>query len=509
MHSPIRVKVWNYRNVSFDAPLEIELTDGITFILGLNNIGKSNILRLFNELKPLFSKMAGFRRLSSEKVQENFAVPFDEFVNRRFQQKPVLLEVRCGDAIINAEIPAIGHAKSTAVTYSFRASGGDVPGPEAMNIFSDSLYIGALRGADFRVSGQSRDIMMGQEFVNHWSQWAGGDDVQSRSRIDDLEEEFRALFGYSRFHMRVNDAKNTLLVTTDDGMFKLDELGGGIAQLIIILGNAAIRNPPLVLIDEPEIGLHPQMQQVLVRALASKTKRCLLATSHSIGLARSTADRTFSLTKLADGNLRLAEYGSHYAPTITQSVDELGYSQFVEIGGNNILLVEGRTDIKSYREILRKFGIDTSYIVLSFGGREFIVADEAKIVDELSELKRLNAKIVAVIFDSDASSATEALSKRHQAFLDCCDRLGFKVFATDRTSTENYVNQQALDTVFGSSAGFRALGPHENFNQLGTGKWDKTKNWLLFRAMDRADFMGTGLGAFIEDVLVPQGSNSP
>jgi energy-coupling factor transporter ATP-binding protein EcfA2 len=267
--------------------------------------------------------------------------------------------------------------------------------------------------------------------------------------MEELTEELRELFGFRRFAIQLSASRNTLLISTDDGQFKLNELGGGIAQIILILGNATIRRPAFILIDEPEIGLHPKLQEVLVRMLASKAQRGLIASSHSVGLARSVAERIWSVTKDADRRIRIVPFGSHYQPTLTQSLTELGYSQFVEIGGNNILLVEGRTDVKAFREILRSFGIETSFIILSFSGGDFIVKDEAKIVEELSELTRINAKSISVIIDSERSGEEEPLDFRREIFCACCKRLGFSTFVTDRRATENYVTQSALDRVFG------------------------------------------------------------
>jgi hypothetical protein len=81
--------------------------------------------------------------------------------------------------------------------------------------------------------------------------------------------------------------------------------------------------------------------------VAAKARISIFSTSHSIALARSTSDYIYSLTK-GPGNMpQLQPYGQHYQPTPSQTTNEMGYSQYVEIGGNNILLVEGRTDVKA------------------------------------------------------------------------------------------------------------------------------------------------------------------
>jgi hypothetical protein len=161
------------------------------------------------------------------------------------------------------------------------------------------------------------------------------------------------------------------------------------------------------------------------------------------------------------------------------------------------LLVEGRTDIKSFREILRKFGLEQHFLIWSLNGSDWIKADPAKIADELNELKRLNALSISVIFDSERTAAGRELSVELKRFHDLCTDLGFYVFPTDRHSTENYITQAALDQI---SPNHTALEPFEKFG-TNKPKWDKSKNWLMFEKMHGRDFNGTGLQEFIEGTL--------
>lgn len=64
------------------------------------------------------------------------------------------------------------------------------------------------------------------------------------------------------------------------------------------------------------------------------------------------------------------------------------------------MLVEGTGDIKSFKEILRKYGIEHHFIVMDLGGSGLISKASRH---ELDELKRLNAKSYNVIFDSEIS----------------------------------------------------------------------------------------------------------
>jgi len=310
-------------------------------------------------------------------------------------------------------------------------------------------------------------------------------------------DELKNLFQFNKFEASVSQNRDHLLIATDEGRFRLDELGDGLSHFIVVLGNAMIRRPAWILIDEPEIGLHPKMQELFVRVLASKARYGLIATSHSVGLARSVADQLFVMTKEPTGKRRLEPFGQHSKTTIAQSISEMGYSQFAELGAEHLLLVEGRTDIKVFREILRKFDLDQHFLIWSLNGSEWIKSPPESIEDELNELKRLGSKSISVIFDSEKTSSEIDMAAGFRPFYKLCLRLGFNAFPTDRHSTENYVTQSALDKVF---PGMKALAPFEVFGSTNP-KWSKSKNWLLFREMSASDFEGTKLGEFVSKTL--------
>jgi hypothetical protein len=102
-----------------------------------------------------------------------------------------------------------------------------------------------------------------------------------------------------------------------------------------------------------------------------------------------------------------------------------------------------------------------------------------------------------VIFDSERGAAGDEFSPKLKRFHDLCVDLGFNVFPRDRHSTENYINQAALDEI---TPNHTALQPFEPFGATKP-KWDKSKNWLMFEKMSREDFGNTGLAEFIEGTL--------
>ena len=506
----MRIKIFNYRNIPHGHPLEFEIKDGISFIRGPNNVGKSNLLKFFYELRPIFSK-----RISGNEDYTNFniklPITYDQFICRisTVEDEGVVFEIT-NDHGYTSRYNLLPVSKSdwhdSTVSVSQSITNCRVGTTESRTLMKDifdilsrTIFSGVFRTPEMVASGNSFDLEIGSSFINNWTDWADSGNIQKMNKVKCLKEELRQIFNYERFEIRTSKERNNLIISNDDGEFMLSELGSGIGQVILLLSKAMMSSPSFILIDEPENSLHPKMQEAFVRALASKAINGLLATSHSVGLARSVADNIYTLTK--ENNIpKLGQFGQHFIPTIAQSINEMGYSQFVEIGGNNILLVEGRTDVKVFREVLRKYGVENKFIIISLGGGEFLTNDETKIIEELNEIKRLNPKSINVIFDSEKTSEDAELKDIQKNFKRVCENLGFRVFATDRHSTENYLSQYAIRKVIGDE--YRALKPFEPFKTLGDKKWPKEKNWLIVNEMSIEDFTGTELDLFIKEVLI-------
>ena len=63
----------------------------------------------------------------------------------------------------------------------------------------------------------------------------------------------------------------------------------------------AVRRPAYVLIDEPELNLHPSLQLDFLTTLAGYTSAGILFATHSLGLARAGAEQIYSVRREQQG----------------------------------------------------------------------------------------------------------------------------------------------------------------------------------------------------------------
>jgi predicted ATPase len=512
----IEIQLRNYRCVPFRSPVNLRIERGITFLLGVNNVGKSTLLRMFFELRKAVEAVQN--RTEAEQVE--LPTFWDSLKNQSSSEKQLTIGFADGKEKAELTIAPMLTTDDEHVNR-YRVTWGEPGKPlltndtnldarlmhqklkrselhsKVLDLFLSSMLVPPLRPVGGAGASQAGDIYVGQNLVSHFDNWATGDNKKRQVEMKELEADLAALFNYKEFRLQSTQNTSHFQVTNDDGIFRLTELGDGIGHFIVVLLNAVFRKPRFILVDEPENGLHPRMQQTFIRALAEKASYGLLAASHSVGLARSVAGQTYVVGRHGAG-ITLSPFGESHKPTIAQALHELGYSNFVDIGGSNVLLVEGRTDILSFREILRKFSADQHFIIWHLGGSDFI---NENVLEELGEVKRLNAKSVSVVFDSEREADGAPLKPKLQAFYDQCQKLQYIVHPTERHSTENYICQRALDEEFGAGK-YTSLSPFESFNNLEP-RWSKRQNWRLFSHMTNDELLATDLGKFVEATLLP------
>src|SRR6266700_8378531 len=121
--------------------------------------------------------------------------------------------------------------------------------------------------------------------------------------------------------------------------YKISELGSGLTQFFLVLASAVIRSstPSYILIDEPEINLHPSLQLDFLTRLTAYANHGILFATHSVGLARASADHIYSVRRSPDGQSEITDYNS--TPRLAELLGELSFSGYKELGFDKILLV--------------------------------------------------------------------------------------------------------------------------------------------------------------------------
>jgi len=519
----------NYRCFPDTSPARIEVREGFTAFVGINNAGKSSILKFFYEFRLLFQHLsnpsgnliAALRGDEQGLPIQGVMDPQEVYCNANARPMEIAVEVGAPSEPAVAEgvfIPSATRATVQAHretgTYTVSWEGIALPAQNTnlsvhdMTCFGDGrpiadlsrvgsafrsivdmLYIGPFRNAINAGSGSNYfDIQVGQSFVEQWRQWQTGNAKRDNEAAYALTAEIKRIFGFGDLQIVATVGGDTLQLMVDGRSFKLPEVGTGLAQFIIVLANAATRRPSYVLIDEPELSLHPSLQLDFLTTLTAYARRGVLFATHSFGLARATADRIYTVRRQNDGLSAVETLET--TPRFSEFLGELGFSSYQDLGFDSLLLVEGPSELKAVQQLLCLYGKDHRVVLLPMGGTQMIAGAATT---QLEEIKRITPRIT-VLIDSERTAAAGPLPSKRQDFVRACAEASISCHVLERRAMENYFPDHAVKSVRGERV--RALEAFEALKDL-PGAWGKNDNWRITRAMTRPDLVGTDLEALL------------
>ncbi len=343
------------------SPFPLTLCSGLTVLLGPNGAGKTHVLRaiklaLQTRLQQLGSPTS--RRTIIRLLTAGRSAPFEMF--RGSLNQPGSLP---------REPAAVGHSSHIPVRHGYESLTGDML---ALN-----------ERADIRVKVEAR-----------------------------LQALFRR-----RLRLRWSQAGLEIAFVSGDGEYGAKTEASGVLQLIGLLAALYDDAVDAVLIDEPEISLHPQLQAFLLEEvrqtagdpLCQPGKKIVILSTHAQGMLplRRIGDLP-NLVFFRDTNTppRQVPYDSDVLQrrNLIALITRLGESHRTAFFASTVLLVEGPSD-----EIV--LGALAARLDLSLGGagvQIVPVIGKGEIL-ETARLFRLMGKRVVVLADLDAIADNKSL----------------------------------------------------------------------------------------------------
>jgi len=508
----IDILVKNYRCFEDRDPLKLRIYPGrFTALVGANNAGKSAALRLLYELRPIlqFFVPRHTELILGVNLGQAPALGVDEpgeiLCDRN--ERPLMVEFAVGDTplVMNLTVRRDGwwqfgvtvdetrllHEKAGRLTGTVLAYQGRhidlLPAFDAMQLLSEALYIGPFRNALNSGDGSHYDIQAGTAFAEAWSKWKTGDTKRAAAKAERVRADIERIFRLQNLEINVSPDRKTIKLVVDGRPYRLSEMGAGLAQFIVVLANCAMKEPSLILIDEPELNLHPALQGEFLRALAGYSKHGgVVYATHSYGLSRSLADPIYAFHR-SDGRTTCRPLSA--LRNYSEFVGELQFSAFQELGFEGIVLVEGVTDVRLVQQFLRMFRCDHRYVLIPLGGSALAGGDREH---ELKELLRISPNVHAIV-DSEREGADLAPQTARREFAATCVKVGINVLVTKRRALDNYLTKSAIQAVLGPK--YSDLGGFGRLkgNPIG---WDKNDNWKIAQHMTREDLEDTDVGEF-------------
>ena len=529
----IQITVKNYRCFDDANPLRLNIDNGFVALVGPNNSGKSSCLKFFYEFRNLWQALTERDFLTSMLAGQVRSISYldindPEQVFADSNTRPLTIEIKVeiseigksGQPNISLMRATCDRSNMSGWRCRFFFGGSNAPVRDELNTsrsinatlddsnlltiddkcfdyadmastmtdLSQALYVGPFRNAINEGAGKYFDLAIGSSFISTWNQWKTGGMKAQNVAIDNVTNDIRQIFEYDTLEINASEQLKTLAISVNGKPYKLSELGAGLAQFIMVLGNAAIKKPSYILVDEPELHLHPSLQIDFLTSLASYARCGIVYATHSIGLARTTALQIYSFQRRMGGTVVKA---FEQTPDYAEFVGELSFSTYKEMGCDRILLVEGVNDVKAIQQFLRKVKKDHRIVILPLGGDQLA---KGGVGLELNEIRRLTKNISAIV-DSERKAKGEAAAKRRNEFAALCKQLEIDALVTERRAIENYFSDRAIKSAVGEK--FRELEHYELLEECKPCGWGKNDNWKIARKMEWGEIEDTDVGRFL------------
>lgn len=397
----IDVTIKNYRCFPDSKPVRLSIREGFTALVGANNSGKSSLLRFFYEFRNLWQQIdipSGTLLLALGGQAQAISLPQPlqdkEEIFSRAIDRDIVIELSVTISVSKQPRPmrfvitvprstntwrAQLHLERMETTHQWlsgqiqfareaRETELDLSNLfDACKALAETLYTGPFRNATNIGANQNYfDIQVGQAFVQAWRRYKTGPIVRENQAARRLERDIQRLFKLENLQINASEDVQTLQLLINESSFKLYEVGAGLSQFIVVLANAAVRQPSFILIDEPELNLHPSLQLDFLATLGSYARQGVIYSTHAIGLARTTSERIYALRRTGEGESEVSLYEA--TPRLAEFLGELSFAGQRGVGFEKVLLVEGPNDVLAIQQFLRKYEKDHLFLPLQLGG---------------------------------------------------------------------------------------------------------------------------------------------
>ena len=467
----------------------------INVVCGKNNSGKSTVLEALNKRSECFVGSA-LSPAQLERIQNiaqhdwlskglQYRQIIQSIVDQTFQRRKVWFKNQGSE--IGTRLAELHHSNSILRTWAWSPVAVVREFEQLLPTYPTTVLIPPLRQPELVAPiNTSLDVQPGGGALVNYLHYAknqyGGSDREVYERIHD---EFRRVTSGFDFVIQPDRQNNLHLSFGRDGAVprEAEACGRGLQDILVMLYFSIHPKNTLILIEEPESHVHPDMQRRLLAFMREQESKQFFVTTHSnVFLDAAFVDRVFFTTYSdkvtiddATGRARI--------------LSDLGYSITDNLVSDLVILVEGPTDAPIVEEFLVKLGLWERFAVKIWpmGG---------DIMDQL-DLSVLGERYrMIALLDQDPGS-----SRVRQKFIANCERNGIRVVRLERRAIENYFTIEALRTVFKGQipAELTSLAPDRSVvEQLGLDP--KRNNRAIARAMDIDDIGGTDLMDFFEHV---------
>ena len=158
-------------------------------------------------------------------------------------------------------------------------------------------------------------------------------------------------------------------VETESGKEPLNRMGDGFKRLFVILFYLHHPHYEIILIDEPELHLHPTVIKKFLKILSQKSDTQVLMTTHHPALVQAKLlDKTWRVSRDENQSTSVYKFNNNFDIDIDRFVQEINDDNSAMLFADKVLLVEGVSDSILMRGLIDKFHKKSEDIKVVYAG---------------------------------------------------------------------------------------------------------------------------------------------
>lgn len=423
----ISIKFQNFKKFS---DIEVTFDRPLTVLIGKNNSGKSSLLggiaEMFNISEalnpPLLSKQANVTgtmireikfQLNDDEWKQAFQLAEHRYLEIKNQFNPELFLSKLRESIIQFTITSVyvdnqlpGGARQTWDLVGKHCLGDfeDIPRrviqntisnltPNILNVLGGIVYVSANRNTEqqerFIPFDELRSKVDSYKFVRNGLYYLKKRNV---NEFNKMVERIKSIFpDINEIDVENNeDAGYVEVKITENGLTSdISEMGGGTKSLLLILARASSPNAKIVLLDEPDISMHPGLVKDFTKFLEELSERVqIILTSHHETFVNEVDESNLFHVRTTNNFSEILPLKNEIQ--MESLLSDIGitnnFSHAEAISSKAIVLGEGPSDWKYIMEFARKLDLSNDLLALdpyyhSLGGRRTI---DAELLDKIN-----------------------------------------------------------------------------------------------------------------------------
>jgi energy-coupling factor transporter ATP-binding protein EcfA2 len=482
----IEIAVANYRSIGSN-PIPLDLTHKCTILVGPNNAGKSTLLRAIDRALTEFRRfhLTGYKpTLLSELDYHGRSLTNAPAFVLTFKSTPsedwaanagletVSFTLKWGMRGLGVEDASFAHltdlAKVNALAANFlnvRFGAGtplDLYRPKLLELAPRLFEMAARDLPETALIPEFRRIRDGENYALDGTRLVERLAELQSPEIgqDDDSKKFLAIQQFARELLALPDARldvshRTKQLTVESAGLRLplEHYGTGVHELIIMLTAVIAAGRKIVLVEEPEIHLHPYLQRRFMEFISSSDAKHVVLSTHSSALVNSAErlkDVTIVQLKQKDNatTSQLLVSGA----LLAGAFKDLGLQPSDFVLANGIVWVEGPSDrvyLNRWLELLApELQEGRDFIVMFYGGKllSHLCVDHDALDPAFIELLKINPNAV-VVCDSDRAAEDGEIRATKSRIQQECSTTGAMFWLTDGREIENYIPPRVVETV--------------------------------------------------------------